>query len=529
MAEMPVAGRSFAAAQLTRFAEALRQASGWRRVGLAFVFGLIAALAFPPVGLFPVLWFCFPALLFLLQGAPDKRSAFITGWCFAFGYFLVGLYWIAAAMFVDIRQFWWAVPLAVAGLPAFLAIYYALVTLIVWRIGARGLSGALLLALGWFLADEARGHLLTGFPWNLEGYVWDLVLPMLQSASVIGIYGLTLVTLISAASMAGLSEASRSARAAVFFNLALLTGVAAWGEYRLTHAPLSLATTDSGANVRLRVVQPNIDQSMKWKQDEQEKNFRHLLELSSAPAVKPLNAIIWPETASTFYLAEDLDHRYELASRIPAAATLLTGVIRRDADESGRLHYYNSLLGFDGAAHITAQYDKAHLVPFGEYIPFRRILKFSTLAALGIDFTPGEGPQTLSVFGLPPFSPLICYEAIFSDEVTDRRNRPQFLLNVTNDGWYGHTAGPYQHYASVRVRAIEEGLPLVRSANTGISAVIDAYGRVRAHIGLGISGVIDTDLPTFLPPTFFTHSGELVIWIFFAIYVLVAVLFRRKR
>jgi apolipoprotein N-acyltransferase len=502
---------------ILRFADALRSIVGWRRYVLAFSFGLISATAFPPLGLFPVLWFCFPALIFLLQGAPTLRAAFQTGWSFAFGLFLLGLYWIAAAMFVDIKQFWWAVPLAVAGLPAFLGIYYGVASLVAWRLGVKNLSGILIFALLWFATDLVRGHLLTGFPWNLEGYVWDPVLSMLQITSVIGIYGLTLLTLVSAFLMAGLALGTKASRVAVVLSLGVLLVCGAWGDWRLAHA------TNADTAIHIRIVQPNIDQAKKWREGDTDKNFQDILNLSTAPSQKPLQAIVWPETASTFFIAEDAIHRYQIARRLPEKTLLLTGVIRRDYDAAANFHYYNSLLGIDNAANIVAQYDKFHLVPFGEYVPMRGILPFKTLAALGMDFTPGSGLQTLTVPGLPSFSPLICYEAIFSGEVVDESHRPQFMLNVTNDGWYGKTAGPYQHFASVRVRAIEEGLPLLRSANTGISGVVDAYGRVRTHLGIGLSGAIDAVIPVALPPTLFSRYGAAAIFILMAIYLLAAI------
>jgi apolipoprotein N-acyltransferase len=507
---------------ISTFAESLHARKGFRRYAAAFAFGCIGALAYAPTNMFWVLWICFPSLLFLLQGAPNLRSAFLTGWSFAFGNFVVGLYWIAASMFVDIVHFWWAVPLSVAGLPAFFSFYYGAATVLAWRVGLRGISGTISFALLWFLADYARGHCFTGFPWNLEGYAWNGILPVMQLTSITGIYGLTLLTVIAACLAALLAEKKKSHVAVFTSSLVLLCLIAAWGMERLSR-PATMTTA------HVRIVQPNVDQVDKWIASEREEHFQSLLSLSSAPSDKPLNAIIWPETASTFYLAEDAYHRHVIATEIPNGTPVITGVIRREQDALGIQHYYNSLVAIDHDAQIMTGYDKFHLVPFGEYIPVRKILPLRTLANLGIDFTAGDGPHTLRFDGIPPFSPLICYEAIFPGEVSDRKDRPQLLINVTNDGWYARTAGPYQHFATARVRAIEEGLPLARSANTGISGMIDPYGRILSKLKLGATGFVDSKVPAALTPTIFSRTGETVLWVLFGIGTLGAALTRKWR
>jgi apolipoprotein N-acyltransferase len=281
-------------------------------------------------------------------------------------------------------------------------------------------------------------------------------------------------------------------------------------------------------NVRLRLVQPNTDQAKKWAVDDMEPNFQHILSLTSASSEKPATHIIWPETAATFYLTEDNVHRKAIAAHLQPGGLVLTGVVRRSLDASQHLHYYNSLIAIDDKARVIAAYDKIHLVPFGEYMPGRRFIPLRTLANLGLDFTAGDGLRSLRVPNLPSFSALICYEAIFSGEVVDESDRPAFLLNVTNDGWYGKTAGPYQHFSIVMTRAVEEGLPLVRAANTGISGVVDGYGRMIAHLGLGEASFVDSDLPQALAPTFFSRYGEWPMW---GLFILSAafVLFQRDR
>ncbi|MDP9128028.1 MAG: apolipoprotein N-acyltransferase [Pseudomonadota bacterium] len=511
--------------RLPPLAAFLRNLTGWRRVSAAALFGVFAALAFAPINAVPVFWVSFPALVFLLQGAKSMREAFIIGWAFAFGLMLLGLYWIAASMFVDIAAFWWAVPLSVCGLPLVFGLYYGAGMAVAWRIGCRGLEGVLTVALMWFLSDYVRGHAFSGFPWNLEGYGWSGLLPMLQITSVAGIYGLTLLTLIASCLPALLARGGAMGRWVVCASLLCLAACGFWGQWRLTEA-----TAKTVPEVRLRLVQPNVDQALKWVADEREKNFEQLLDLSSQPGLEPVTHIIWPETAATFYLAEDARRRQEVAAHTPLNGSVLTGVIRRSTDENEHLHFYNSLIAIDSLARIDAGYDKHHLVPFGEYIPYRSVIPLRPLVNLGVDFTPGDGVRTLRVAGLPPFSPLVCYEVIFPGDVAAQEDRPEFLLNVTNDGWYGHTAGPYQHFASARVRSVEEGLPLVRAANTGISGVVDGYGRITAELQLGASGYLDADLPVALPQTFFSKNGDRPVWALFGFFgATAALLGLRKR
>ena len=487
---------------------------GTPRAVAAFLFGLLSALAFPPYTLTPVLWISFPALIFILRGTTTGRQAFLVGWCFAFGFFLLGLYWIAAAMFVDIAQFWWAVPLAVAGLPFFFALYYGLAAAIARKMGLEGLSGITGFALIWFLGDYARGHLLTGFPWILVGHAWSAILPIQQTVSVIGIYGLSLITTICVCLPAVLISSDRRQRWFFLASLVVLLSAGVWGVWRLDSDPHTVVE-----GVRLRLVQPNIGQAHKWNEAERESHFGDLLNLMSAPGDKPVTQIIWPETAATFYLMEDSEHRHAIAAHLPPDGSLLTGVIRRTRNPQGHLNYYNSLIAVDSKARVLAGYDKFHLVPFGEYIPLRNIMPFRTLANLGLDFATGDGLRSLRVTGLPSFSPLICYEAIFPGEVIDPEDRPRLMINITNDGWYGHTAGPYQHFAIVRLRAIEEGLPLVRVANTGISGVIDAYGHITTRLGVGRTGFLDADLPEQIGPTPFSQYGERILWAIFGLFL----------
>jgi apolipoprotein N-acyltransferase len=282
-----------------------------------------------------------------------------------------------------------------------------------------------------------------------------------------------------------------------------------WGAHRL-----GSGAHDDTAGVRLRLVQPNIAQTLKWQPEQLRANFQRHLELAREPSAQTPTVVIWPETAVPFVLEEEPEVRQVMAWATPPGGLTISGALARD--EQKRI--YNSLLALDAKGQVVARFDKFHLVPFGEYVPLRRFIPFKGLAQVGgAGFGSGPGPRTVAfpgaAPGLPAASPLICYEVIFPDEVVDPAGpRPGWLLNVTNDGWFGHTAGPHQHLAIARVRSVEQGLPLARAANTGISAVVDPYGRVVASLPLGEMGVVDANLPAPLAPTFYSRWGEAIFW-----------------
>ena len=377
-----------------------------------------------------------------------------------------------------------------------------------------------LFAVAWSAAEWARGHFLTGLPWNLVGYAWSGGFPgslaMLQSVAWVGIYGLSFVTVLAAALPALLGVPSlvplpRRRRAAPALGAALLIAVpAAAGALRLEVVP-------SGPTaIWLRLVQPSIPETLKWDPAAAEANFRRLVELSGGPAEHPLAAVLWPEAAATFLLERDGPHRAVIAAVAPkggpgsgpADSYVITGALRASPPPFRPAQIWNSIEAIDGKGTIRAQYDKAHLVPFGEYVPFSDVLPVSKITPGSIDLSAGPGPRTLTLPGLPAFSPIICYEAIFPGAVVDRHDRPAWILNLTNDAWYGRSSGPFQHFAIARTRAIEEGLPLVRVANNGISGVVDPAGRVVARTRLDSVGYADVALPAALSPTVYASAGD---------------------
>ncbi len=503
---------------IERGAAKLAALTGWRRLLAAFGLGLLSVGALPPFYVVPLLAVAFTGLLWLAYGAKTPRAAFLIGWAFGFGHYAAGLYWITNALLVDAAKFGWLVPFAVSGLSLFLGLFAAVALYALHHLRARGFAqgwgGPLGFALAWTAVEWLRGHILTGFPWNQIATVWSGLPVMTQSAALFGAYGLSLLTVAAAAAFAPLGEPGLPslARRRALLLLLPLALCAFFGVWRM-----SGASDADVPGVNLRLVQGNIDQRLKWQDDVRVETARKYLALSAQPSVKPINAVIWPETALPFFLADEPELRAalgQLAGRLAPGALVITGTPRAE-----RVPYrvWNSVQAVNAGGEIVATYDKFHLVPFGEYMPLRGLLPFDKITAGAVDFSAGPGPQTLALPGLPPASPLVCYEVIFPGNVTDHRTRAGWLLNVTNDGWFGISTGPHQHLASARLRAVEEGLPLVRAANTGISAIVDSYGRLRMSLALGSAGVLDGALPAALPPTFYARFGDFIFFLMFAV------------
>jgi apolipoprotein N-acyltransferase len=496
--------------------------AGWRRAVMALLLGACATLSMPPLYVVPALLLSFPGLVWLLDGSDrtGRRAAwrsFAAGWLFGIGYFATGLYWVAHALLVDAAKFGWLIPFVIGGLAGGLGLFIGAATAVTHWSKTRGIARVLVLAVAWTAGEWLRGHIFTGFPWNLIGSAWADLVPMMQPAAAVGLYGLSLLTVLIAALPATLAAPGGRLPAWAGTVTACVLLAALWGSGALRVAGDPQATVP---NLRLRLVQPDIAQSLKWDPALRERHLIHTMRLTREAGFDGITQVIWPEAAVPFPLSADASLRQAIGTIVPPGGVLLTGA-PRIVGQGPTFQAWNSLYALDGSGAILATFDKFHLVPLGEYVPFRGILPLEKITPGIGDFSAGPGPRTITVPGLPPFSPLICYEIIFGGAVVDPAARPAWLLNITNDAWFGISSGPYQHFASARFRAVEEGLPLGRAANNGISAMVDPYGRVLASLGLGEMGVLDVSLPQPLPPTLYARYGDAIL----ALLVLVALAF----
>ena len=495
---------------------------GWKRAAIALVAGALSALAMAPFNAWPVLFVTFPVAVWLIDGAAAGRwrgvpAAAITGFWFGLGYFVPGLYWLGYAFLVDAQTFAWLMPFAVLGLPAYLALFTAFGFGLARLLWTGDSSRVLAFAVSLTASEWLRGHVLTGFPWNAFGYALTEPLALAQTASLIGLWGMTLLCVAIFASPAVLIDGSRPGRRpwiAPAAALGLLGIMGIFGTVRLMLQPTELTS------VKLRIMQPNLQQDVRFNYAAKAEVMQKYLTLSdraSGPqstGVRDTNILIWPESAFPFFLTREADAMAQIADLLPKGTVLITGSVRApDVPPGVRItRAYNSIYIIDHDGSVLSVYDKLHLVPFGEYLPFQdwmEKLGFVQLTKVQGGFIAGTRRRAMEVPNAPRALPLICYEAIFPGNVASSDDRPGWIVNLTNDGWFGISTGPYQHLQQARLRAIEEGLPLVRAANTGISAVIDPSGRFVARLGLGIEGVLDANLPKPLPPTVYARIGDI--------------------
>ena len=492
--------------------------SGWRRRGLALLLGAVAAGALPPFHLVFLLIPAFSGLVWLIASASGGRRAFMDAWWFGIGHGAAGTFWIAHSLTIDIASHGWLIPIAVIGFAAVLGLFAAIAGWLHFLLRRPGTlpsgADALILAGVWTGTEWLRSWLFTGFPWNLMGTVWTFADAMVQPAALFGVFGLSLITVAATAAPAALAGRSRRPWLSSAFALAFLGGVWGGGAYHLYDAETVFAP-----GVHLRLVQPNIAQADKWRKSRRPTHVARQIDMSMMAAEKAPDGqpgpepthVIWAETAVPYVLGREPALIRALAHAAPQEGALLTGSLRIEADPrspDNRPQVFNSFYVLEASGRIAATYDKHHLVPFGEYVPFQEVLGFLKITEGRGNFSAGPGPRVLEVQGLPPFTPLICYEIIFPAAVIPKTGdgpdggkgdapapRARWMLNITNDAWFGVTPGPYQHLAAARLRAVEEGVPVVRVANTGISAVIDPWGRIVASLGLDRAGTVDAPLP----------------------------------
>jgi apolipoprotein N-acyltransferase len=493
---------------------------GWYAAGTALLGGLSAALAHPPFGLIAGL-LGYALILIRIDGVTPRPlwTAFRLGWIAGLGYFGVSTWWVVEPFLVDARTYGWMAPFGLVFMASGLALFWGAAALVYRLLSPRGAWRVLVFA-GVFAGFEwLRGHVLTGFPWDLPGEAWRAGSAPSQMAAAVGAYGLSWITLAIASTPAILMLPARrrdQALALVTAGLAL-TGLYAAGFGRL--AAGGRPGVPASAAPVVRIVQADIDQKEKWRPENLEQIFATYVELTRRPSIAPPQVVVWPEGALPAVIDDLIAPGSPYAPRLLGALSpgqsLLMGANRAEAKPGGGWRYFNSVVVFRREAQalrVTGVYDKHRLVPFGEFMPLGDLagrVGFRSLVHMPDDFTAGPKPAPLAPAGLPPLQPLICYEALFPGFV-GHGARPAWILNISNDAWFGKTSGPLQHLNIASYRAIEQGLPIVRSTPTGVSAVIDAYGRVvpGKRLGLGRVGVIDAPLPQALPPTTYSRFGD---------------------
>ena len=523
----------------------------WRRRAIAFAAGAIGALALPPFDFLPAMLAPMMAAVWLIDGSAvvgasgrsagrSMRSAFAAGWWWGFGYFVAGLWWLGAAFLVEADKFAWALPLGVLALPAGLAFFPAIGFAIARLLWSPGAGRIFALAVGLGASEWLRALVLTGFPWNEIGMALGQNLVLAQFASVVGLHGLTLLTVAIFAAPATLAD-ERNGRwfsSPIVLGLAALALLAAFGAFRLSAPEAPLV-----AGVKLRIMQPNIAQDANFRPQNKDAIMHRYLALSdratspTSTGVADVTHLIWPESAFPFLLARDPQALAQIADLLHGGAILITGAARVAERVPGetRDHYFNAIQIVDSHGALLDRYDKQHLVPFGEYLPFADFFdRFGITQFIHFPggFDAGSGARILHAPGLPDALALICYEAVFPQEIgsifRSEESRAGWMLNVTDDAWFGLTPGPHQHFAQARLRAVEQGVPLVRAANSGVSAVVDGLGRIVAELPLGVEGVLDSALPAPRPPTIYSRLGAVAPLLIGLVFLFLSVLSKRK-
>ncbi|WP_010162078.1 MULTISPECIES: apolipoprotein N-acyltransferase [unclassified Sphingomonas] len=499
----------------------------------SFLLGGIAAVGFAPLALWPVTLGCFAVWMLLVHQAPTRRAALWRGWLFGVAHFSIGNNWIAKAF-----SFQDAMPHALGFFaPILLSLYLAIFPMaaagVAWRLRKPALDASyvLIFATVWIATEYLRGTLLTGYPWNPLSEIW-LPTPVAASGAWLGTYALSGIAVLTAGAV--LLAARRTWRFPV--SVGVLLVVLSLSALDTAPAPKPLANAP-----RIRVVQPDLDQEQRPREDYAETNLRALSGLSGTPHAAP-RLIVWPEGALR-YLPEDgyppqyyfRGAPFVIRSRIAALLgprdVVLTGGNALKFDASGEVNAAtNAIFAIDANARVIGRYDKAHLVPWGEYLPARPLMSAIGLSRLvpgDLDFASGKGPDGLDIPGIGRVGFAICYEMIFSGSIVDRKHRPALIFNPSNDSWYG-SWGPAQHLAQARMRAIEEGLPIIRATPTGISAIIDARGHVLASIPWETKGAIELPIPPAAPPTLFARFGNLMALLTALMLALTAIAIRRR-
>ncbi|XUY26849.1 apolipoprotein N-acyltransferase [Agrobacterium sp. rho-8.1] len=521
---------------MERLAGKIMLGSGFGRICIAVLAGAFGALALPPIGFFAALFVSFTLLVWLIDGTtghPDGGvwsrgwKTFLVGWLFGFGYFVAGLWWLGNALLLEADEFAWALPLAIFGLPACLAIFYGVATMLANLLWSDGWGRIAALAAAFGLMEWLRSFILTGFPWNAVGYGIMPIPIMMQTSNLIGIFGMSMlaVFVFSSPALLGTKKGLIPGLSIAVTMIALHLG---YGAYRLNQPPPPV--TD---DLTVRIVQPGIDQSVKMLNTDRTEIFNAHLRLSSlppSPGHKRPDIIVWPETSVPFILTQNPDALAEIAKTLEDGQILLTGAVRmEDAGTGLAPRYYNSVYAIDSEGQIIGATDKVHLVPFGEYVPFEDVLRkigINNLISLPGGFSPAVTRNPITLPSGKKLHSFICYEIIFPGDVPDDIATSAAIVNVTNDGWFGNTPGPYQHLQQARIRAVETGIPVIRAANTGISALIDPMGQIVAGLDYGQKGIIDSTLGRAATGAITADMRQMHFWLFFFTLLVTAIIAR---
>lgn len=458
---------------------------------LSLGFGGFLTFSQPPYNMYGLLFICVPALLLLAESS--HKSGFYIGWLFGFAYFFGSMYWVSKPFMTD--SLWdvsFYLPLSLIGLPALLAVFIGLATHLAFlkRRGPVFLK-VIHFCFLWTLMELIRGSFFPQAPWVLLGITWSETLSISQISAYGTIYGLTLLTVLVACVPYLLYK--RQFKTALIIT-AIFISTLLWGQHRLDNNPTTYTDT------HIRIVQPMIDQDHKWVWSRRLDNLNQLLRLTNSPGLDKVDIVIWPETAVPFFLREEPNIRRKITEHLPPSSFLITGATDRHQATDNQQQLWNGLHILKNNGEIHDTYHKSHLLPFAEYIPFNVLLKqlpLSKIAHGEFDYTPGSGSRTFALPGHPNLSPMICFEAAFPFARSEPNGlpQPQWIVNLTNDAWFDGTIGPRQHHAHVKFRAIESGLPLIRITNTGVSSIIDPYGRVLKNIQQQKADFFDTKLP----------------------------------
>ena len=494
----------------------------------SLLLGILATFALPPHYHLWSLFLSLGILSLILEKNTGKKRAFAIGYFFGLGFFSIGFSWVAHALALDLSSFGWLIPIALLASGAFFGLFSGIATY-----AANFFKGyyakVIALAAFWAISEWIRSFFLTGFPWNLIGSVWTFDHLWIQTTSIIGTYGLSLLTILITCLPFSLflPPHKKNAIIGICSSLCIIAFLFAFGYWRCRKLD-----NFENSPISLRIVQPSIPQSLKWDFGSLEDNLIEYISMSQSEGFADKNIIIWGETASTFPIKLDLTHFEMVEQAVPQNGYLISGSIDYSPQENDRWVPTNAAHIINKEKGIIDTYAKSHLVPFGEYIPLRWLIPASLrpITKTITDFMAGESPQTYHLKNIPPVGLLICYEIIFPHQVYNSADRPEWLINLTNDGWYGKSAGPYQHLASAQLRAAEEGLTIVRAANSGVSAIISRTGKIINSAPLHQKQNLDIYLPQYLSsPTTYSKYGNFAFFTIALFSLIIGAILSRKK